>query len=119
MTFTNTRAGLLIYTINALAELDRSFTTLDAVRAGESGFVSVFLTKINEYSLDLSLFESWLAEGTESRSAIDDLFARWTNATEAGQYWLPEAANGWLWLSSIAVNVFLVSPYGDLDASTN
>jgi len=116
MAFVNGRAGILIYTINALVELDPGFTSLDAARAGESGFIDVVLAKAHETGLDVSLLEHWFAEDPQSRADVDDLYGRWTNASETGEFLLSNDVNGWLWLSSISVNAFLVSPYGDLVA---
>lgn len=117
MTFTNGRAGLLIYTINALAELDRDFTVQDAVKAGKDGFFLALTAKAREHGLDASMFEQWIADDLDAIHDVDDVYARWTNATDSGTFQLPREANGWIWLSSISVNAFLVNPYGDLEAA--
>jgi hypothetical protein len=119
MTFTNGRAGLLIYTINALAELDRDFTVHDAVKAGEEGFFLVLTAKAREHGLDTSVLELWVSDDLDAVHDIDGVYARWTNATNPGTFQLPREANGWIWLSSISVNAFLVNPYGDLEAALN
>lgn len=119
MSFTNRRAGLLIYVINALVERDPTFTPTEAVRAGESGLVAAVIDKALERGIDTSLLETWFEQDRQSRSDVDELFARWTNASETGDFLLSDGVNGWLWLSSIAVDAFLVSPYGDQDAPMN
>jgi hypothetical protein len=116
MTFTNGRAGQLIYTINALVERDPNFTTTDAVRAGENGFVDVLFARANDTGLDVSMLKHWFGEDPQSRIDVDDLYLRWTNASETASFMFSDDVNGWLWLSSISVNSFLVGPYSDLPA---
>lgn len=118
MTFTNAGAGILIYNLNALAARESEYTVHDAARDAEAGFVNSFLAKLRLHDLDSSMFELYFGDGT-TREDLDDLFARWTNAADSQKFLLPYEANGWLWLSSIAVNAFLVSPYGDQTANLN
>ena len=118
MTFTNGRAGMLIYNLNALAAREPKYTVPDAARDAEAGFVESFLAKLRQHDLDTSTFELYFADGT-TRDDLDDMFVRWTNAADSGKFLLSYESNGWLWLSSIAVNVFLVSPYGDQIANLN
>ncbi|WP_339620804.1 hypothetical protein [uncultured Salinibacterium sp.] len=118
MTFTNDRAGMLIYTLNALASREPDYTVHDAARDAEAGFVDSFLAKLRQHDLDTSMFELYFADGTAG-DELDDMFVRWTNAADSHKFLLSYESNGWLWLSSIAVNVFLVSPYGDQTAILN
>ncbi len=118
MTFTNNHAGMLVYNLNALAAREPEYTVHDAARDAEAGFVDSLLAKLRQHDLDTSMLELYFADGT-TREDLDDMFARWTNAADSGKFLLSYEANGWLWLSSIAVNVFLVSPYGDQTANVN
>ena len=112
MSFNNNSAGQLIYAINALIEIDPDFTTSDAVKAGEAGFIEVLLEKAHKHRMDVSFLERLFSDDPESKAAVDDLYSRWTNASETGSYLLSDSVNGWLWLSSISIDSFLVGPYG-------
>ena len=117
MTFSNLRAGQLNYTIDALADRDRSFTIDDATDAGEKGLVSALLAKSVEQGVDTFFLKSWLADGTQDRRDVDRLYARWTHEAGTFQFLLPLDSNGWIWLSSTSVSGFLVEPYAGLETS--
>ena len=116
MSFYNNSAGIMIYFINALVEKDPDFTVSEAVSAGEEGLIGVLFERADLRSVDVSLLKATFDDDPGARTAVDDLYARWTNASDASSYALSVESNGWLWLSSISIDSFLVGPYGDQKA---
>lgn len=102
--------GTIIYTINALAAVDPAFSTADIDDSSMRGMLDQIAESAKRNGVDTSRLEAVLTLDADSKTEIDEVFARWINNADAETYLLPwERTRGWTWLSSIAVDAFLIS----------
>ena len=111
MTIHTSTAGILVYLLNGLSVADGTRSTTDIARASESesGLIDLIVDEAKAHGLDASIVEHAFTNDAAAKSAVNDMYARWVNASETGSYLLPNDVNGWLWLSSISIDAFFIA----------
>ncbi|TBN57581.1 hypothetical protein EYE40_09375 [Glaciihabitans arcticus] len=115
MTFSKSTVAMLTYAINSLAALDPDASVIDVLRLAEAErLVETILERADKHGLDVSSLQKWFKENAKDVAALDNYYARSTNANDSGKYWLPNGANGWLWISSLTIEGFFITPDSEL-----